>query len=111
MGLRHLELNGMVIPLISIDEFEPKMGTTEEVIVISFFCRDELPAFDLDEFIDKSVVEFLDSEVSPNPNEDGLYLVFIEFKRQKFLVEVLRSCKRHRECHRQNQLESTALLS
>jgi hypothetical protein len=78
MGLRHLELNGMVIPLISIDEFEPKMGTTEEVIVISFFCRDELPAFDLDEFIDKSVVEFLDSEVSPNPNEDGLYLVFIE---------------------------------
>jgi hypothetical protein len=42
MGLRHLELNGMVIPLISIDEFEPKMGTTEEVIVISFFCRDEL---------------------------------------------------------------------
>ena len=82
MGLRHLELNGMVLPLISIDEFEPKMGTTEEVIVISFFCKDELPAFDLDDFIDKSVVEFLDSEVSPNPNEDGLYLVFIEFKRQ-----------------------------
>lgn len=82
MGLRHLELSGMVLPLISIDEFEPKMGSTEEVIVISFFCKDELPAFDLDEFIDKSVVEFLDSEVSPNPNEDGLYLVFIEFKRQ-----------------------------
>jgi len=82
MGLRHLELNGMVIPLISIDEFEPKMGSTEEVIVVSFFCKDELPAVDLDEFIDKSVVEFLDSEVSPNPNEDGLYLVFIEFKRQ-----------------------------
>ena len=82
MGLRHLELNGMVIPLISIDEFEPKMGSTEEVIVVSFFCKDELPAFDLDEFIDKSVTEFLDSEVSPNPNEDGLYLVFIEFKRQ-----------------------------
>ena len=82
MGLRHLELNGMVIPLISIDEFEPKMGSTEEVIVVSFFCKDELPAFDLDEFIDKSIIEFLDSEVSPNPNEDGLYLVFIEFKRQ-----------------------------
>ncbi len=82
MGLRHLELNGMVIPLISIDEFEPKMGSTEEVIVVSFFCKDELPAFDLDEFIDKSVTEFLDSEVSPNPNEDGFYLVFVEFKRQ-----------------------------
>ncbi len=72
----------MVIPLISIDEFEPKMGSTEEVIVVSFFCKDELPAFDLDEFIDKSIIEYLDSEVSPNPNEDGLYLVFVEFKRQ-----------------------------
>lgn len=82
MGLRHLELEKMVLPLISVDEFEPKTGTTEEVIVIAFFAKDELPAVDLDEFIDKSIIEFVDSEVSPNPNEDGFYLVFVEFKRQ-----------------------------
>jgi len=82
MGLRHLELEKMVLPLISVDEFEPKTGSVEEVIVISFFAKDELPAVDLDEFIDKSIVEFVDSEVSPNPNEDGYYLVFVEFKRQ-----------------------------
>ena len=82
MGLRHEELNGMILPLISVDEFEPKAGTTEEVIVLAFFAKDELPAYDLDDFIDKSVVEFLDSEVSPNPNEEGQYLVFVEFKRQ-----------------------------
>lgn len=82
MGLRHLELEGMMLPLISVDEFEPKTGTTEEVIVIAFFLKDELPAVDLDEFIDKSVYEFIDSEVSPNPNDEGYYLVFVEFKRQ-----------------------------
>jgi len=82
MGLRHKELEGQILPLISIDEFEPKTGTTEEVIVVAFFAKDELPAFDLDEFIDKGVIDFLDSEVSPNPNEDGYYLVFVEFKRQ-----------------------------
>ena len=82
MGLRHEELNGMILPLISVDEFEPKSGTVEEVIVVAFFAKDELPAYDLDDFLDKSVVEFLDSEVSPNPNEDGQYLVFVEFKRQ-----------------------------
>jgi len=82
MGLRFEELKGMLLPLISVDEFEPKTGTTEEVIVIAFFCKDELPAVDLDEFIDKSIIEFIDSEVSPNPNEDGYYLVFVEFKRQ-----------------------------
>ena len=72
----------MMLPLISVDEFEPKTGTTEEVIVVAFFCKDELPAVDLDEFIDKSIIEFIDSEVSPNPNDEGLYLVFVEFKRQ-----------------------------
>ena len=82
MGLRHLELENMVLPLISVDEFEPKTGTTEEVIVAAFFCKDELPAIDLDEFIDKGVIDMLDSEVSPNPNEDSFYLVFVEFKRQ-----------------------------
>lgn len=82
MGLRFEELKSMILPLISVDEFEPKTGTTEEVIVIAFFCKDELPAVDLDEFIDKSIIEFVDSEVSPNPNEDGYYLVFVEFKRQ-----------------------------
>lgn len=82
MGLRFQELEGMVLPLISVDEFEPKTGKTEEVIVIAFFCKDELPAVDLDEFIDKSIIEFVDSEVSPNPNDEGYYLVFVEFKRQ-----------------------------
>lgn len=82
MGLRHQELERMILPLISVDEFEPKTGTIEEVIVLAFFAKDELPAVDLDEFIDKSVIEFVDSEVSPNPNEDGYYLVFVEFKRQ-----------------------------
>lgn len=82
MGLRHKELEGMILPLVSVDEFEPKSGTTEEVIVVAFFAEDELPAYDLDDFIDKSVVDFLDSEVSPNPNEEGQYLVFVEFKRQ-----------------------------
>lgn len=82
MGLRNEELAGMILPLVSIDEFEPKSGTTEEVIVLAFFAKDELPAYDLDDFIDKSIVEFLDSEVSPNPNEDGQYLIFVEFKRQ-----------------------------
>ena len=82
MGLRHLELEKMILPLISVDEFEPKTGAIEEIIVVAFFAKDELPAVDLDEFIDKSIVEFVDSEVSPNPNEDGYYLVFVEFKRQ-----------------------------
>lgn len=82
MGLRYGELVDMVLPLISVDEYHPKSGMVEEIIVIAFFCKDELPAVDLDEFIDKSIIDFVDSEVSPNPNDEGYYLVFVEFKRQ-----------------------------
>lgn len=81
MGLRYLELKGTVSPLISIDEYSPKSGSDEEVIVVAFFCNDELPAKDLDDFIDKSTIKFLDSEVSENPDENGYWLVFVEFKR------------------------------
>lgn len=82
MSARHGDLKDMVIPLISIDEFTPKTGDDSEVIVVTFFCKDELPAYDLDDFIDKGLVDILDSEVSPNPNDDGFWLVFVEFKRQ-----------------------------
>lgn len=82
MGVRNEELKNLVLPVISVDEFEPKIGTNEEVIVAAFFCKDELPAYDLEDFMDKGVIEFLDSEVSPNPDKDGNYVVFVEFKRQ-----------------------------
>lgn len=82
MGLRFEELKDMIVPLISVDEFEPKTGTNEEVIVVAFFAKDELPAYDLDDFIDKSIIDFVDSEVSPNQNDEGLYPVFVEFRRQ-----------------------------
>lgn len=82
MGVRHGELKDMIIPLLSIDEFTPKIGDDSEVIVVAFFSKDELPAYDLDEFIDKGLSDILGSEVSPNPNEDGFWLVFVEFKRQ-----------------------------
>jgi len=82
MSARHGDLKDMVIPLISIDEFDAKTGDDSEVVVVAFFCKDELPAYDLDEFIDKGLSDILDSEVSPNPNEDGFWLVFVEFKRQ-----------------------------
>ena len=82
MGARRGDLRGMVMPLISIDEYSAKTSGDEEIIVVGFYCREELVAYDLDDFIDKSIVDILDSEVSPNPTEDGYWMVFVEFKRQ-----------------------------
>jgi len=81
MGLRFEDLKGMLIPLVGIDKFQPKTGTETEVIVISFHIKEEQPAKDLERFLEMSAVESLDTEASPNPDEDGHYLVFAEFKR------------------------------
>jgi hypothetical protein len=81
MALSSGDLKDTVMPTVSIDEYEPKSGTTEEIIVVGFFCIDENPAKDLDTFLEHGSTELYDVEVSPNPNQDGYYVVFVEFKR------------------------------
>lgn len=82
MTIRHGELKHMIVPLISIDEFSAKTGTNEEIVVVAFYLKEEMAAYDLDDFIDKGVTQILDSEVSPNPDLDGLWLVFVELRRR-----------------------------
>lgn len=83
MTLSKHDLRGTISDLISIDEFEPKTGTKDEIVVVAFYAIDEMPAKDLDSFLERSHIDLIDVEVSPNPNEDGYYLIFIEMKRDE----------------------------
>lgn len=85
---RH-SLKNTILPIISIDEYEPKTGSQEDVIVVGFHTIDEDPAKDLNSFINKSVIDVLDVEVSPNPDEDGHYLVFVELQRDQSFFKKL----------------------
>lgn len=78
-GLREHDLDKLVIPLVSIDEFESKVD--DDLIVIGFFVKDSDPADDLNRFIQKSPVSLVDTEVSPAPNQDGYFVVFVEVMR------------------------------
>lgn len=80
-AIRYQELKGVVCPEISIDEFEPKTGDESDVIVVALFCKEEEAANDLRDFLEKGVVDTLDIDTSPASDENGRYLVFIEFKR------------------------------
>lgn len=94
MGLKPNDLDDLISKTISIDEFESKIDN-EEAIVVGFKVDDKDPAYDLSRFIEKSAAEILDTEVSPAPDTDGKYVVFVEFSRNsKFteeLLDVLRS--------------------
>ncbi len=78
-GLKEGDLENLVLPLISIDEYESKLD--KDAIVVAFFVQDYEPAKDLNRFIQKGDVNLLDTDVSPAPNEDGYFLVFVELMR------------------------------
>lgn len=81
MSLKTGDLKGTILPDVSIDEFEPKAGKDLEVIVVAFYLNDEGPAADLNTFIQRGFIDTLDVEVSPNTDEEGRYLVFVEMAR------------------------------
>jgi len=81
MPIQHKDLKGVVLPYITIDEFEPKSGESADVIVIAFYTCDQPPAKDLNTFIQRGTIDILDSDVSPNVDEEGRYLVFVELER------------------------------
>ena len=78
-GLMKNDLAKLVLPIMSIDEYDSKIK--DDAIVVAFYVTDKDPASDLNKFIQKSPVMLLDTEVSPAPNQDGFYLVFVEMDR------------------------------
>ena len=87
-GLLEHDLDYLVMPLISIDEYESKIDD-RKAIVVGFYVTDSEPAKELSAFIEKGVVSVLDTEVSPAPTEDGYYLVFVELDRDNTFIKDL----------------------
>ena len=77
-GVEYGDLQSLVKNIVSIAEFEPKTGIDNDVVVIGFYVDDESPAQDLGTFLERGVAEILDTEVSPNPDDEGYYMVFVE---------------------------------
>lgn len=89
MSLQHGDLKDCVYPEISIDEYTSKTGDNSEVIVVGMYTIEEDAARDLADFVEKSSIDILDADVSPNPTEDGKYMVFLELKRAPDFFEKL----------------------
>ena len=88
-GVEYGDLETLVDSTVSVAEFKPKTGTEEDVIVIGFYVKDEAPAVDLAKFIERGVTPILDTEVSPNPNDIGMYIVFVEVENEDLMKTTL----------------------
>ena len=92
-GLIRHALEHLVMPLVTIDEFESKIDD-RRVIVTGFYVTDQDPAVDLSIFVEKSSIRPLDTEVSPAPTDDGYYLVFVEMTRnEEYPTRVVQMCE------------------
>lgn len=87
-GLKRHDLDHMILPMISVDEFRSKIDD-KTVIVVAFYCMEEDPAHDLSNFIERSPTNPLDTDVSPAPSKEGYYVTFVELKRGPRFVETL----------------------
>jgi len=75
-GMRAGDLTDLVLPMISVDEYESKID--EKSIVIGFYVHDNDAAEDLNRFLQKSPTSLLGTDISPAPDQHGYYLVFVE---------------------------------
>lgn len=90
MSLHENDLKDTVLSKISIDEFEPKTGDAKDVLVMGFYVTEDSVGHDLYKFLSGSTLEVRDLEVSPNPNEDGYYMLFVEMDRNEEVIEAIK---------------------
>jgi hypothetical protein len=76
------DLDGLLKPTIHVDEFSSKMGDDDDIIVISFFVRDQQAAKDLMMWFEKGYDFVLDADRSPGEIRPGRYLVYVEIRRR-----------------------------
>ena len=84
-NLEQGDLKRLVHNELHIDEYKSKMGTDEDVCVISFKVSGKEPSADLVSFIEKGYDFVLDADVSSGEKEGGDYLVFVELQRSEKL--------------------------
>lgn len=82
-GLEAGDLARLVDTKVTIDEYRSKIGSDEEIIVVSFTVSSKDPALDLMNFIEKSYDWVLDADASSGELDDGSYLVFVELDREQ----------------------------
>lgn len=93
-GLKTNDLEYVVSPYVSVDEYTSKISSDN--ITIGLFCNEKEVAKDLLDFIEKMYfLEIRDIEIGDSLTEDNKYILFVEFDRNpqfpKVLVDVLDS--------------------
>ena len=82
MGLQYKDLKGIMKSTVHIDEFASKMGDDDNIVVVSFYVRDNSAANDLVNWFEKGYDFVVDADRSPGEIKPNRYLVYVEIYRR-----------------------------
>jgi len=80
-SLMENDLKWLVDDSVLIDMHKTKLGANKDYIVLAIIVNDRTPAHDLASFIENSVYDFEDVEVSSATDTKGRYLIYVELNR------------------------------
>lgn len=86
-SLRANDLVRLVDNIFEVDSYASKMGTDQDIVVVSFTVEDKDPAQDLVNFIERGYDFVLDADATPGELEKGHYKVFVELERNRRVPE------------------------
>lgn len=83
-GINHMDMEGLISPEMSIDEYAASMGDDSEIVTLTFKIKGHEPAQDLVDWFERGYKWILDAQVSDGEYTDGIYLVFVELPRRTY---------------------------
>jgi hypothetical protein len=88
-GLENNDLRNLVSNLVSIDQYKSKIGDDKNMVVLAVKIQKKDPAIDLSSFIEHGSDDLMDVDVSPGPDQNGNYTVYIEIERNSRLFDTI----------------------
>ena len=96
-GLDYHDLEGQLLPEITVDEYAAHMGKDSEIITLAFTIKNKQAGDDLCDWFERGYDFVLDAQVSEGEVSPGKYLVFVEMNRRSSvpsrIIELLEDLK------------------
>jgi len=96
-GLDYHDLEGQLLPEVTVDEYAAHMGKDSEIVTLAFTIKNKQAGDDLCDWFERGYDFVLDAQVSEGEVSPGRYLVFVEMNRRSSvpsrIIELLEDLK------------------
>ena len=86
-SLDYHDFKNQVEPVVSVDEYEAKTGSDDDIVTLAFTVKGKMASQDLSNWFERGYDYVLDSQISKGEVERGKHLVFVELERRSKVPE------------------------